>query len=273
MKSFKAFLWCKPSLGQSWLLVALIFVGSLLTGIALPHASLSLSYLLMMLLPLAFCWWLGSEAMLSGAGPVPINAPDFGKLPAWAFLLLSAVALLALSVVIEPATEAIPMPDSVKAIFERLFLNSALWDIVLSTCILAPLLEELLCRGMMLRGMHSRGMAPWKAIFWSAFLFALMHMNPWQSIPALLIGIFLGWVYWRTRCLWATIFLHCFNNSVSTVISRLYPDLSIDAGLNDILPPTVYWTVYGVSFLLLILILYLLHEKTLSPEIQTRLEA
>ena len=107
--------------------------------------------------------------------------------------------MLSLSVVIEPTTSFIPMPDSIKAIFEKAFVESALWDMIVSTCILAPLLEELLCRGIMLRGMLARRKAPWKAIVWSALIFAVMHMNPWQSIPAFLIGLLLGWVYYRTH--------------------------------------------------------------------------
>ena len=262
----------KPGLGGSWLLVGLTLVGSIVAGVLFPHAPQSFTYALMMLLPLAWCWWMGRQAAASGDAPKPINAPRFGKLPVWAFFVLSAIALLALSVVIEPTTSFIPMPDSIKAIFEKVFMDSALWDMVVSTCILAPLLEELLCRGMMLRGMLETR-SPRSAILWSAFLFALMHLNPWQSIPAFLIGLLLGWVYYRTRCLWATIFLHCLNNSLSTVISRLWPDLPIDAGLRDILPPATWWLVFAISALILILSLYLLHEKTISPEVQTHVEA
>ena len=266
----------KPSLGGSWLLVGLVLAGSLVGGMVnliWKGAPQSLTYAIMMAVPLLFCGWMGRQARTLGETAVPLNAPRFGKLPAWAALLLSAVALLALSVVTEPTTSFIPMPDSIKAIFEQAFMDSPLWDMILSTCILAPLLEELLCRGMMLRGMLARGKAPWKAIFWSAFLFALMHLNPWQSIPALLIGLLLGWVYWRTRCLWATIFLHCLNNSLSTVISRVWPDLPVDAGLQDLLSPTAWWAVFAGSAVILILVIRLLHEKTLSPQIPPQLEA
>ena len=144
---------------------------------------------------------------------------------------------------------------------------------IVSTCILAPLLEELLCRGIMLRGMLARRKAPWKAIVWSALIFAVMHMNPWQSIPAFLIGLLLGWVYYRTHSLWATIFLHCLNNSISTVISRVWADLPIDAGLKDVLPETTYWIVYVAAALLLAITLVILNEKTVSPQVQAPVDA
>jgi len=261
----------KPTLGGSWFLVALILVGSIIVGLLLRGAPQSCTYFVMMLLPLAWCWWMGNQAAATGGKALAINAPHFGKLPVWAFLLLSALTLVSLSFVIEPTTSFIPMPDSVKAIFEKAFVDLPLWDMVLSTCILAPLLEELLCRGMMLRGMLTH-MSPWKAIFWSAFLFAFMHLNPWQSIPAFLLGLFLGWVYWRTHSLWATIFLHCLNNSLSTVLTRLWPDLPVDAGWQDILPPTAYWICYAAAAVLAVVLIYILHEKTVSPQVQTRVE-
>ena len=270
------FQYYKPTLGHSWLMVALVIVGSLVVAFAFPHAPHSVNYFLMMLFPLGFCWWMERQAVavaeIRGIHPLPVNAPHFGKLPAWAFLVLATVAMLALTMVIDPTTAFIPMPDSIKVIFEKVFVESPLWDMILSTCILAPLMEELLCRGMMLRGMLTR-MRPAKAIAWSAFLFAFMHLNPWQSIPAFLIGLFLGWIYWRTHCLWATIFLHCFNNSMSTVISRVFPDMPVDASWKDMLPPDVYWLIYAGCVLVAVLTIYILHEKTLSPEVSSPVDA
>ena len=265
----------KPTLGQSWWLVLLILVGSLVGGgIALFWNSVpqSLSYFIMMLVPLLWCVMKGRLAEQAGVRPLAIHAPHYGKLPAWVFFVLAGIALIAVSFLVEPLANLIPMPDSIKAIFEKAFVESTLWDMVVSTCILAPLLEELLCRGIMLRGMLPR-MKPGKAIFWSALLFAVMHMNPWQAIPAFLIGLLMGWIYWRTHSLWATIFLHCLNKSLSTVLSRVMPDVSIEASWKDILPANIYWLCYAGAAVLLAVILYILHEKTLSPQISSPVDA
>lgn len=269
---FDYYKYYKPGLGGSWLLVAIILVGSVVVGVLLPGAPQSVTYGLMMVLPFLFCWWMGQNAYVAGGAPTRIDAPHFGQLPAAGFLLLAAVAMVALSVVSDPATSFIPMPDTIKALFEKVFMESPLWDMIVSTCILAPLCEEFLCRGMMLRGMlHS--MSPRKAIIWSAVLFAVMHMNPWQSIPAFLIGLFLGWVYWRTHSLWATIFLHFFNNAFATVMSRLWPDMPIDTGLYDLLPATTYWIVIAAAAVVLAIILNILYEKTLPAKVQGHTEA
>ena len=265
----------KPSLGGSWLLVALVIAGSLVgAGVtaAWRGAPQSLTYIIMMLPALLWCGWLGRRGWESGWSSLAIHAPHYGKLPVWGFFLLAGLAMIALSFLIEPTVNWIPMPDSIKAIFEKAFVDSPLWDMIVSTCILAPLLEEFLCRGMMLRGMLTR-MKPWKAIAWSSFLFAFMHLNPWQAIPAFLMGLLMGWVYWRTHSLWATIFLHCLNNSLSTLLSRIWPDVSVDTGWKDILPPNLYWFCYAGAAVLLVVLILILHEKTVSPQVQTHLEA
>ena len=266
------FKYYKPGLGGSWMLVLLILVGSVLMSLAESYLAHSVGYFLMMLLPLAWCWWRGQQAYEAGGSPLKINDPHFGQLHPVLFFVLMSVALLALTVVIEPTTTWIPMPDWIKNLFEDVFVNSALWDMVLATCILAPLLEEFICRGMMLRGML-REKGPVKAICWSAFLFAFMHFNPWQSIPAFLIGLFLGWIYWRTHCLWATIFLHFLNNSISTVISRIWTDLPIDAGWKDIIPSPAYWFFYVACVIIAFSFILILYEKTLPAQVQTHLEA
>ena len=269
-----SFPYYKPGLGGSWMLVLLMAASSLIVGGIsqfLPMSQ-SASYFLMMVPPLAWCWWQGRMNYLAGLLPLKINAPHFGKIHPVLFFVLAGIVLLAISVVIEPTTTWIPMPDWIKSLFEDVFVNSPLWDMILATCILAPLLEEFICRGMMLRGML-RSKGPVKAICWSAFLFAFMHLNPWQSIPAFLIGLYLGWIYWRTHCLWATIFLHCLNNSISTVISRVYPDLSIDAGWKDIMPTPAYWFFYASCVVIAFSFIFILYEKTLPAKIQTDLEA
>ena len=134
----------KPSLGGSWLLVGLLIAGSLVGGMVTmlwKGAPQSLTYGLMMAIPLLFCAWMGTQARDLGGSRLALHAPHYGSLPAWLFFVLVSVALLALTVVIEPTTSFIPMPDSIKAIFEKAFVDSALWDMILSTCILAPLLD------------------------------------------------------------------------------------------------------------------------------------
>lgn len=245
-----------PTPGTSWLIVALLISGMVIFGLMLGFVirihpspllkSTSLSYLFTMILPLIFIWKSAGMARKSGSAPVSINEPDFGKLGApLCFLLITAV-LVSLYTLIEPLTSLIPMPERVKMAFREAFVNTTLADSIIGTSILAPLFEEFLCRGIMMRGMLQT-LSPKGAITMSAFIFAFIHMNPWQAIPAFIFGLFFGWVYWKTRCIWATVFLHCFNNSLSTLLTRLLPDMDVDEGFIDILPTDKYIILYFCS--------------------------
>ena len=264
----------QPSLGNSWLLVALFVGGSLLMGFILGALKLlipssifdwqSLSYIMSFVIPFIYIFIASgnerSMAQFTGLQPVAINKPDFGDFKALPFFLLLMLTVLALGVVIEPLTYFIPMPEAVKQLFESIFNNSSTADLVLSTCILAPLCEEFFCRGLMTRGMAQHGSAK-KAIIWSAVIFAVIHMNPWQSIPAFVIGLLFGWVYYRTGSLWATIFMHCVNNTISVILSKTMPDMAVDSSFIDILPTGWYIALYATCLAITVAAIMLLNKK------------
>jgi membrane protease YdiL (CAAX protease family) len=86
--------------------------------------------------------------------------------------------------------------------------------VAVAGCVLAPILEEALFRGILLKGLL-RNYRPAVAIGQSALLFGLVHFNPAQSINALLIGLLSGWLYYRTRSLALCIAVHALHNSLS----------------------------------------------------------
>jgi len=263
----------RPTLADSWIMTGLYFAGNLLISaimlvlkicFSISLEYIFLSYILSMLFPFVYLYVKSGKAVEDNS--VPLSRADFGRLGALRYLVLAIAGILLLCILEEPLTVFIPMPQSVKRMFEAAFISSALWDNVLSACILAPLCEEFLCRGMMMRGML-KTMSPKKAILWSALIFAVLHMNPWQSIPAFLIGIFLGWTYYRSGSLWVPIVLHCVNNSLATLLSRLLPDMEIDQGLIDLIPAGTYIIIYIASAAAFAAVLYILKsndEKTLS---------
>jgi len=105
----------------------------------------------------------------------------------------------------------------------------------------APILEELLFRGIILEGLL-KNYQPYRAIGFSSFLFALIHGNLAQGIGALMIGILIGWIYWKTESIIPGIFIHLFNNLVaysSTLFSNeedLFKSFSEQVG-----NPLLYW--------------------------------
>ena len=90
--------------------------------------------------------------------------------------------------------------------------------------LLAPLSEELVFRGAVLKALLQWKQNPWVGIVISAVLFALIHMNPVQMPHAFLVGLLLGWMYYRTDSIVPGVVYHWVNNTVAYVMYNLYPD-------------------------------------------------
>ncbi|MBQ5937374.1 MAG: CPBP family intramembrane metalloprotease [Bacteroidaceae bacterium] len=96
--------------------------------------------------------------------------------------------------------------------------------------ILAPVAEEMLCRGAILTALlKMMPRKPYICILVQALIFGAIHMSPDQMVYGTLYGILLGWLCWRTRSLIPGIVVHVVNNS--TVL--LLPD-SVDDGFNEL---------------------------------------
>jgi len=92
---------------------------------------------------------------------------------------------------------------------------------------MAPIFEELLFRGIILRGLLNNGTNPTLAIIFTAVLFGVVHLNPWQFIGATLLGSFMGWVFYKTKSLLNTILLHFFNNATGCFFYFQYGNVNI----------------------------------------------
>lgn len=86
---------------------------------------------------------------------------------------------------------------------------------VLMVCVLAPLLEEMLFRGVILRAFLQQYPRP-MAIAASAMVFGAAHLNVYQFCIAFGLGLFAGWLYERARSLLPCIVLHAgYNGAIS----------------------------------------------------------
>ena len=91
-------------------------------------------------------------------------------------------------------------------------------------------------------------MTPSGAIVISAAFFAILHMNPWQAIPAFILGLLFGYVYYKTGSLKLTMLMHCVNNTMALVLSRI-PSLSDVETLMEVMSPWAYVCVFVASVL------------------------
>jgi uncharacterized protein len=112
-----------------------------------------------------------------------------------------------------PLVSAVPMPDFMKDIFLEFAKQNGVFSFI-AIVVAAPVLEELLFRGIILDGLL-RIYSPLKSIAFSSILFGVVHLNPWQGITAMIFGFFSGWLYYKTKRLTLSIISHAVNNLVA----------------------------------------------------------
>ena len=113
-----------------------------------------------------------------------------------------------------PLVELVPMTDFFREMIREMVLEMASDQgllMFIALVIAAPILEELIFRGIMLDGLL-RIYSPTKAVIVSSLLFGLIHLNPAQFVGGALVGGFMGWVYVHTRSVLATILIHASFN-------------------------------------------------------------
>ncbi len=81
----------------------------------------------------------------------------------------------------------------------------------------APLLEELLFRGVFFGGL-TKVMPVWGAMLLSGFLFAFIHVNAATLIPLWFLGIAFAWLYVRTGTLLAPMAVHLIFNATNLLL-------------------------------------------------------
>ena len=138
---------------------------------------------------------------------------------------------------------------------ERIFssLMKEPWGYV-AVGILAPLAEEIVFRGAILRSLLDMMSKKnhWVAIMISAAIFGAVHGNSAQFVNALLMGLILGWMYYRTRSLVPGILLHWVNNTVAFVLTNILPQSN--GKLIDLFHGEEKTVYYAVGFSLCIMI-------------------
>lgn len=179
--------------------------------------------------------------------------PIFQSDPVPASVYLSVlIAIPAMMMVSGPVANLIPVPEIFEERLKNIVENTGIMTTI-TLAIAAPIFEELIFRGIILDGLL-RNVSPKKAIIHSAIIFSIAHMNPVQVPQTLLLGAFIGWVYYRTRSIWPCIFIHFINNgSIALLLQSVDMEAAASVPEPDISPwvflavvPVGVAVIYGV---------------------------
>ena len=140
----------------------------------------------------------------------------------WATLFWCALAAMGAIIPSSCLQELMPeLPNIVEEEFDMILRDR--WG-YFTIGLLAPVCEERVFRGAVLRALLRWTPRHWLAIAISALLFALIHANPIQMPHAFLVGLLLGWLYYRTDSIVPGIVYHWVNNSSAYVVYNVYHD-------------------------------------------------
>jgi membrane protease YdiL (CAAX protease family) len=120
-------------------------------------------------------------------------------------------------------------------------VNADAWGaraaLLIAAAVLPGICEEVLVRGVVQRTLA--GVWPaWAAIGASSVLFALLHIDPQHVAMVASLGLWWGYVAWRTGSTWPTIGLHMLNNALAMGAVWAMPEGGWDARTSLVLIPT-----------------------------------
>ena len=87
---------------------------------------------------------------------------------------------------------------------------------------MAPIVEEILCRGIVFRLAKHVSVKFWVANVIQALLFGVLHANLVQGTYAFVFGLVLGYVYGKYERIWMCMLLHGVINFSSAIVSLLW---------------------------------------------------
>ena len=221
-----------------------------------------ISYPVMFLPPMLYASYQSRRNQFFDTG-YALDSSHFGNLKGWGMALMVTVVTWACSFITDPVVSALPdMPEELKTMFEQMMQDGPLWVTVVSTVIFAPIFEEWLCRGMVLRGLLQKVHPAWAMVI-SALFFALIHLNPWQAVPAFVTGILLAYVYYRTGSLKLTILMHAVNNGTSVIISQLpaLKALPVDASLLEFMDRWQYISLMAACLFIIVIFIDIVRKN------------
>lgn len=186
---------------------------------------------------------------------------NFGTANLKTYLLIFPM-MLGMMLIAEFFTAQIPVTGPIFGELYKMFsklmdqISQDIPTMLLMTVFFAPILEEIIFRGIIMKGLINKGWQPWKAILLSAVVFGLVHGNPWQFMGAILLGSVLGLVYYRSKSLLLPILLHAFNNLCSCLLIIYYKNESFADTFH-----VPVWVVLAIGIILFGVFYYLFTRR------------
>lgn len=268
--------WYVPGIGDMFILFLFILLGAVLGTVVTSLFTLAMGqpsteFAMLISYPLQFLPAMIYAGYRSGRlgynhGGFKMDSCHFKPVGTIGCTLMVVVVTLMAGFCTDAASSLLPeMPEWLEEALKSM-TTGTVWVNFLCVSIFAPFFEEWLCRGMILRGLLGNGLKPVIAVPVSAAFFAIIHFNPWQAVPAFVIGCLIGYVYYRTGSLKLAMLMHFTNNTFALACSHI-PGLEEMDSWMEVLPSAQYWCLFTAGILVMILTILALRRIQLeSPQ-------
>ena len=109
--------------------------------------------------------------------------------------------------------------------FQLTLYRTSVWPALLwiAVVIFAPLFEEVLFRGFLFQGFQHSRVGVIGAIVFTTLPWALLHVQYelFHIGTIFVLGLIYGFVRYKTKSLWSTLFMHTFNNLAAMILTAL----------------------------------------------------
>ncbi len=146
----------------------------------------------------------------------------------------------------------------------RFLLNvtslSGLMVNLLVIAVVAAIAEELIFRGIIQKLLYEQGKNIHLAIWLTALVFSLFHLQFFAIVPRIVLGAALGYSFYWSKSIWVPIFFHFINNASIVLAIYLYQQKMITTDPNEItfFPNSVLF----VAFICSIAMVYFWKKQT-----------
>ena len=256
-----------PNVGQSFGILGITILASIVVSpiiILKKFIGMEAAMLIYYLLAFGISFWIvySIRKRKTGVSTFNFKIENYRIIP---FIVVVEIALLL--GVITPIVGLIPTPEFFTKIFLEMAKQNGIFSFLLMV-IAAPILEELLFRGVILDGLLKK-YSPVKSILISSIIFGLAHLNPWQFVTAFVIGIFAGWIYYKSRSLSLTILIHASINLFGYLM-RYFGDFD-SSSMNKTLIESYggvinFVLTVGISILVIPICIYFLNNEFKKKE-------
>jgi hypothetical protein len=199
------------------------------------------------------------------------NVIEFFRLgvPDYKEIILTVIAVFALQQVLQgymAMQDAIPLPaplqriiDEFKALFEETYRNLVMARspgefvfVVLVIALTPAICEEMLFRGLVQRSFEKVTVGL-QGAFIAGVIFAGFHLIPYSFVPLAVLGVYFGFIVYRSQNITVAISAHFFNNFVActAVYLQLNDDFVAVAPHHSPTPSLMFSNtiVFGVVFI------------------------